>query len=378
MAAGAMGLAMSCHAATTGAAVARRAPAASRAPLVAWQVAGEGRGTPAVAGGVAYFLSKHHEVIAVDARTGRIRWLRDTGQSGAVTSGSVVVAAGALILAGDYNIVAFDRRGDRRWRFEPPNGYGTGIYLGGTAGDAVFAGSPNGRLVAIDVASGTERWSAEVGAPQDTTVFAPALAGPLVVAGYTTFRGPSTAGIAAFDRRSGRERWRRALPPAGNVGAALTGGPVVAGTVVAAANRDGSVLLLDLRTGGLLRTLAPIDAGVEDDGRVAQDFRALAVSRGTLIAGSLTGTVVAYDIATGEERWRQRPVSASIAFTLTADSTGTVYVPYLSGELVALDIGTGRERWRTAARPGFSWAPAVRGDRVYVAASRGGFLSLVR
>ncbi len=35
-----------------------------------WRVAGEGRGVPAASGSTAYFLTKRHEVIAVDAGTG--------------------------------------------------------------------------------------------------------------------------------------------------------------------------------------------------------------------------------------------------------------------------------------------------------------------
>ena len=35
-----------------------------------WRVVGEGRGVPAASGSTAYFLTKRHEVIAVDAGIG--------------------------------------------------------------------------------------------------------------------------------------------------------------------------------------------------------------------------------------------------------------------------------------------------------------------
>jgi len=88
-------------------------------------------------------------------------------------------------------------------------------------------------------------------------------------------------------------------------------------------------------------------AGVNLPGRqTVDDFRSLARSGRTLVAGSLTGVVDAYDLTTHEKRWRYSgELNGSIAFALGADER-YVYVPYVGGRLVALNIADGTERWR--------------------------------
>src|SRR5262249_14724203 len=84
-------------------------PAKPAAPLVVWHVDGAGRGRPAIDGGSFYFLSNRHEVVALDATKGTERWRQNTNEPGAATEGSAIVIAGPVIVAGDYNLVAFDR-----------------------------------------------------------------------------------------------------------------------------------------------------------------------------------------------------------------------------------------------------------------------------
>src|SRR6476659_684708 len=115
-----------------------------------WQVVAAGRGQPAVRGDTAWFLTRTHDVLAVDVGTGRLRWRRSTGEPGDETLGSSVVAVDDRIVAGDYALLAMDARtGQRLWRFEPSDGYGPGLYLGVAGNGLVFAGSPAGRLYAV-------------------------------------------------------------------------------------------------------------------------------------------------------------------------------------------------------------------------------------
>jgi outer membrane protein assembly factor BamB len=176
---------------------------------VIWRVPGEGHGRPATDGSLVYFLSKHHEVIAVDARTGDLRWRESTGEPDASTLGSAVVIAGASVVAGDYNLVAFDRTtGAVRWRFVPVIGHAPGIYLGEATNGLVLAGSPAGRAYAVSAATGSLVWDAAIDSRGLTTVFQPVTDGSIVVAGYTTFTAPNRGGIVALDLRTGRELWR--------------------------------------------------------------------------------------------------------------------------------------------------------------------------
>ena len=194
-----------------------------------WRIDGEGVGVPVADGPTAYFLSKRHEVIAVDAAAGVPRWRQGTGEPGETTSGSALLLAGSLVVAGDFDVVAFDRqRGSVRWRFSPTDGYGPGIYLGSAADGLVFTGSPAGRAYAIDTGTGTQRWSTlvrddtvgetvdrvgtDVAGGHGTTVFPPVTDGGDVFAPYTTFTAPTVGGVVALDATTGHMRWRASFP----------------------------------------------------------------------------------------------------------------------------------------------------------------------
>lgn len=143
----------------------------SLAPVMMWHVSGEGRGTPAVIGDSVYFLSKHHELVSIDVATGIVNWRRRTGEPGETTAGSRVVGNGRdVLVAGDQNLIGFGVDGRVRWRFVPGDGYGPGIHLGVIAGGLVLAGSPAGRLYAVDVTTGQRRWTLGVETADTTTV----------------------------------------------------------------------------------------------------------------------------------------------------------------------------------------------------------------
>jgi outer membrane protein assembly factor BamB len=371
--------------------IAARGPAGGAAVVVPrWRVAGEGRGVPAVFGSIVYFLTKRHEVVAVEASTGVVIWRRSTGEPGDETLGSSVLVSGGVVMAGDYAILGFDRAtGAPTWRFDPPDGYGAGLYLGEVRDGLAFAGSPSGRLYAVKVSDGRVGWSAQVAAAASTTVFQPVVDDDAVVAGYSTFGRPVTGGLVVVDRVSGRERWRRGFPRGSpDAATGFAGGPVVTGDLVIAASGDGRIHGFDRLT-GLPRWVLP--RVIRPDGRTQdRDWRALAVSGSSLIAGSVTGVLTMFDmrvrregsergVRAAREKWRYaHPEGGSIALRITADER-SVYVPHLGGILVALDIRDGRKRWEIGGfNDGFNWAPAVVGGGAYAAASRTGLFALPR
>jgi outer membrane protein assembly factor BamB len=346
-----------------------------------WHVHGEGRGVPAADASAAYFLSTNHDVVALGAATGMVRWRRATGESGSATAGSKVLLAGSNVIAGDYNVIAFNRTtGTRRWRFVPTDGYGPGIYLGNVIDGVVFAGSPAGRVYAIDTATGRLRWSALVADDGRTTVFQPLGKTGLVVAGYTTFTTPNVGGIAAFDAATGRERWRRAFPPSADlaVGTGWAGGPILTVDTVIAARGDGVIYGFDAADGSVRWSIPPIqDGGVRGAGAApaggTADFRALTLSRRTLVAGSLTGRIAAYDVRTRRERWRHSSSDdGSVNFQIGSDGRA-VYVSYVSGRLLSLNLSDGTPRWRTGEGGGFLWSPRSFRTRLYAASTDGFF-----
>jgi len=351
-----------------------------------WHVEGEARGKPVVDSTTAYFLSKKHEVVAIELEYGNVRWRQSTrgvaGQtSGDQTSGSKLLLTNSVVIAGDDNLIAFDRvTGSRRWVFFPQDGYGPGIYLGSSTLDSVFTGSPSGRVYALASASGTLRWSAVVADDGRTTVFAPATSHDLVAAGYTTFSAPNVGGIVAFDIETGRERWRARFPRVTSLlSTGWAGGPVFAGGFVIAASSDGNIYAFNRKTGSIGWAISKLDGICAAEGYVVdQDYRPLIVTGRTLVAGSLTGCVVAYDLDSLSERWHYAGEDdGSVAFDLATDGD-MVYVPFADGRLVALTVSQGVLRWRTDDSQGaFRWPPAIGGTRVYAGSSTG-FVALLR
>ncbi|MGD9904733.1 MAG: PQQ-binding-like beta-propeller repeat protein [Vicinamibacterales bacterium] len=368
--------------------VASGARAGAPAPL--WHVPGAARGTPAFDGTTAYFLNRDREVVAIDADSGRVRWRTGTGVTseddifGATTAGTTVTLAGPLVVAGDWDIVAFDRAsGRRQWTYRAPDGDGPGLFLGPAAGEAIVAGSPGGRVYALEAASGRPRWVATIDARHATSVFPPVVHGSDVVAGYSTYLNPSVGGLAVLDAATGRVRWRAAFPPARERGlhTNFAGGPIVVDDLVIASVGDGNVYAYDLATGALRWTFPRLSDVPQRPGwpppTTDLDHRAIVRAGRLIVAGSATGVVVAYDLDRREERWRfYDPAAGSTMFWFAADER-TAYLPFFGGFVVALDLADGTERWRTGDfTKGFLWAPLPAGDRLFLGGAYAGFQAL--
>ena len=352
-------------------------------PAPVWAVPGQGRGTPAVGKSTAYFMSKRHEVLAIDIQSGAVIWKAVTGEPGDQTMGSVAVLSDGALLVGDYNVVAFDARSGRmRWRFVPEKGYGPGIYLGaGTKDGLAYAGSPASMMFALDVESGRARWSTRIDSGAKVTVHQPHICRELVIAGYTRFTESASGGIVALDRSRGTLRWRTEFPSASARSQMYAGGPVCFDDAAAVAGGDGTIYGLQIETGSIKWTLPRATRRGDsafDNADARPDYRPLAYSHGRLFAGSLTGRVVAYDLKSTRELWTSESSGGtSVALRLAVDRD-VVYVPHMNGLLTALDVGDGRERWRTKSQAGLSWAPAISRDRILLASSASGFLAFDR
>jgi outer membrane protein assembly factor BamB len=361
--------------AAAGAVTQFHAPVAPR-PTALWHTTARTRGVPAVLAGRAYALTVDHQVLAVDLNDGHELWRATTGESGRSTEGSRVLATSHAVVVGDWDIHAFHPgSGERLWRFQPAAGQGAGVFLGAANGDMVFSGSPAGRLHAIDAVRGREIWTTTVESDGRTSVFPPMTDGAVVVAGFTTFTAPNTGGVVAVEAATGKERWRFRFPAPADRSLSVNsaGDPVLTAGLAIAASGDGQVWALDVWTGAVRWTLPRLAGPFNGIITAAdRDFRALAISGSRLVVGSLTGYVVAYDVDTRREAWRvEAGWLGSNGFAFSTDDA-RVYVPYVSGILLAIDLASGEVVWSTDDhRLGLAWAPAVGGDRIITAGLSG-------
>jgi len=338
------------------------APARRAIPLVRWQLPVPGWGEPAVDDSAAYFLTRTHEVLSVDASTGSIRWRSTTGGGGEVPTGTQVRLASARVLVGDGGIVAFDRASGRRlWRFDAPDGDDAGVFLGAADADLVVAGSPMGRLYAIDAATGAVRWTRGIATGERRAVFAPVHVGRLIVASFTTFDGPLSGGMVAFDRAGGRQ-WTYRF----NGGAGAAGPPVVAGDAVVVARTDGRIEAVRPASGRRVWVIGP--EAPSPRGAAGRDIRALASHANQLVVTSLKGPVRGYDVRSRRQQWAFGDGPADAVALRIRVCGDQLYLPYSDGSIVVLDLHTGQERWRTQDDGQFDWPPAASATSIYVSA----------
>lgn len=356
---------------------------------VVWKIDGSASGIPAFDGDTVFFLSKDRAVVAIDAATGALRWRTDTGITnrdhfyGLATAGNAARVSGRTVVAGDWDVVGFDREsGARGWVFEAAFGDAPGLFLGDATGDTVFTGSAFARVYAIDTTTGRLRWTRAIVEPSgsQTSVYEPIVVGDWLAVGYTTFGLPAAGGVAMLDADTGRMRWRTAFPePKSPVASsARGGGPIRVDDLLIASSSDGVIHAFDIASGEITWSLPPVTGPFPlFTPANSIDTRALAVHGRTLVAGSSSGIVTAYDLDTRRTLWTSSGnYWGSTTFSIAADQR-LAYVPYFGGTLIALDMRTGEERWRFGgSEQGFIWAPVPAGDRVFASGSVVGYFAL--
>jgi outer membrane protein assembly factor BamB len=232
--------------------------------------------SPVVAGGSVY-IAVAHDVVALDATTGAIRW-RFTTQDG--TENSTPAVAGGVVFAGSFDghVYALDAAtGQEIWRTEVGP-----MFVALTVADGtVYAGSADHNLYALDAATGSVRWIAPTpwhfrGAP--------------AVADGSVYVCTEDGDFYAFDAATGAERWHR------QIGQLVFAAPVVAAGVVYAIDAFGDTLYaLDEVTGQ--------ERWHFDGGNLLAESSPLVVGDTVyLINGDVD--LFAIDAETGTERWR--------------------------------------------------------------------------
>lgn len=322
-------------------------------PRVLWKIATGGPvdSSPVILGGVAYIVGGEGRLLALDVSTGSQRWVSQA--DGLV--GSPAIAGDRIIALGkDGSINAIRMDGSSEWRtaadlapnstplvtgdvliaggrggaiqaFDAANGAArwnvrTGDELPrAAAGDETHAyiGSHDGRLYAIEAATGATAWTLDAAADHFAT---PAIRDGRVLAMAAT---SDDASLLAVDAASGVERWRF-VPPDGR---GLHSPSVDDGAVYISSDR--SFYALD-----------------PDDGSVAWaregerwNTAGIAIADSALYAFESGGTLHAMDARTGSEVWRLY-VGGDVA-TGTTIADGRLIIGTDGGDVMA--IGSGDE-----------------------------------
>jgi outer membrane protein assembly factor BamB len=221
-------------------------------------------------------------------------------------------------------------------------------------GDTVYAGSSDGRLYAIALRSGKERWRYDAKEELGTR--------PAVVDG-TVYVASLQDTVFAIDAKTGAWRWHHRREP--HPGFTIRGAaPVqVVGATVYAAYSDGFVAALDRATGAARweRMVAPAGDELDVDGLVVDGSR--------VFAAAYSGAVIALDAATGATRWT---FDAPGAVKLALAPGGNVIAVAKAG-VYALSVEDGTALWSSPLDGGIpSGEPVIAGGWLLVPAGPGG------
>ena len=214
-------------------------------------------GAPTISRGQIYLMTRDSRGWVLDAETGRLRWQVTGAPSVSGFSGGAGPAVGATLAVFAFPssqvTATFRREGFEAWQSSVAGGRLGATYariadVSGPpiiSGNRVYVGNAGGRTVALDLASGTRVWTAEVGAT-----------GPAVLAGGSLFSVSDNARLVRLNARNGAQIWSVDLP--GNVPVRnenrrrdifVNHGPILAGGRIWVASSDGALRAFDPASG---------------------------------------------------------------------------------------------------------------------------------
>jgi outer membrane protein assembly factor BamB len=210
-------------------------------------------------------------------------------------------------------------------------------------GSLVFAVGPHGVLVALDAATGAERWRhdlvREFGAAVPAYGFA---SSPLPVNGRVLIStgGPNSRGLLAFDRATGRLAWSAAHAKSAGYSSAVLGTLAGTGQVVAAAG--DRIFAVSPGDGALLWSIAGLGADKElaNPPIVLPGDRVLYSSWDESVMLRITRQGSTF---TAAEAWRSPRLRAYNGPTVHRD--GLLFA-FVGPWLVCADVDKGEIRWR--------------------------------
>jgi outer membrane protein assembly factor BamB len=306
--------------------------------------------TPAIADGVLYVVSYDGKLYAINAATGATKWkfategehrfeakgldgLEPKNQTMAdpfdIYLSSPVVVQGAVYFgSGDGNLYAVNAEsGELKWKFKA----GDVIHASPAFSNGlVYVGSWDSYFYAIDAASGKERWRFHGG--EDALIHNQVgfQSSPAVVDGVV-YTGCRDSNVYALDAATGKEKWR-----CFNELSWVNSAPAVANGKVYFATSDSSLFrIVDAANGKEL---------VKQQDK-AYMFSSPAIVGNTVLIGVLNGTLAARDANSGELLWEYQVERSkqNQGWVLTADRKFNSPLTFPSGTYEATVVGVNRQ-----------------------------------
>ena len=337
--------------------------------------------SPAVSGGVVYFGAYDGNFYALDAATGALKWkFKTEGErrfAGKHLHGvqpvsetmpdpfdcylsSPVVWKGAVYFgSGDGNVYALDAAsGKLNWKFK------TGDVVHASpaiADDTVFIGSWDSYFYAIDAGTGRERWRFKTGEDPDTHNQVGIRSSASVADGIVYF-GCRDSNFYALDAKSGEKKWVY-----GNKGSWVVSSPAVKDGKVYFVTSDSSLLYaLDAKSGQVQHAV---------NFNHWYLYSSPAIAGGALYFGSTQGKLFSVDLADFKPRWSFETEGSKKNGATYTKPDGTPNESALYHSDFYDDIVAGVDR--VMSMGSILSSPVVVGNVVYVSSADGNLYALM-
>ncbi|HEY3799928.1 MAG TPA: PQQ-binding-like beta-propeller repeat protein [Caulobacteraceae bacterium] len=300
-----------------------------------------GRGRNGFGGGIAfdngklYVTSGFRLVAELDANTGHLDWMTPTD---APLHAAPTVANGRVYVVDvDDELLTFvETTGVQDWTYQGLTEPARILMASSPAvsNDTLVASFASGEVVALKTDNGTELWDQPLSRTTRTNALSEIrdIAGRPVIYKGDVFAISHAAEMAAIDLRTGTPRW--SIPVSG-----ITT-PWPTGDVVYAIDQSGNVICASRETGQLywmtnLNTPpAPVEKGKKPPKTVNAVWSSPIVADSRIIAVSDTGEAVAINAKTGQVQSRLKLGDDALIGPIAAG--GMIYVVTEAAELIAL------------------------------------------
>jgi outer membrane protein assembly factor BamB len=277
-------------------------------------------------GGKIYASSGFREVVSLDAGTGKLIWRSRTDAP--VHAAPTVYGGRVFVVDVEDELFAFDEAtGGQDWTYQALTEPARILAASSPAveNDTVVASFASGELVAVRAANGTELWNASLARANRTNALSEIrdIPGRPVIYKNDVYAVSHSDVLAAVDLRTGSTRWT--LPVS-----AITS-PWPAGDVVYAIDQTGRVICAS-RDSGQVYWIRDLNEGVKKKKRAYWSSPLLASSR--LITLSSKGDAVALDAKTGAVARRIHLGADALIGPIAVN--GMIYVVTDTAQLVAI------------------------------------------
>ncbi len=315
--------------------------------------------------------------MAIGAGTSRV-FAANIGQASdkrhRITAAPVVAAGLVFTLDSQSTVTATTTGGGRVWSVDlRPGGESDRSVSGGGLAfedNRIFATTGYGEVVALDARTGGIAWRQRV----DAAIGGSPTAQNGVV--YVLGRDATGWAIRAHD---GKVLWR-AFGNDGMAGVMGVSAPAVAGSTVVFPYATGEIMAVDAASGSQLWTA---NVAGQRLGRAVGYFRDLTgdpvIVGNTVYAGTSSGRVGAFDLATGAMKWEAREGASSPVLV----AGNSVFLVNDQAQLIRLDAANGGRVWaqklpyftesviRKQKKVWNHYGPVLAGNKLYLAGSDG-------